>query len=74
MLFCYKLEAENDITVYKVELDNNKPARLCTDKKENIIFLIYKEILKGAVAKSFMTNGLLIYMAKCLLKEALPHI
>jgi hypothetical protein len=33
----------------------------CTDKKENQIFLIYKEIQGGAVAKSYMTNGLLIY-------------
>ncbi len=32
-----------------------------TDKKENQIFLIYKEIQNGAVAKSYMTNGLLIY-------------
>jgi hypothetical protein len=32
-----------------------------TDQKENKIFLIYKEIQKGAVAKSYMTNGLLIY-------------
>jgi len=32
-----------------------------TDKKENLIFLIYKEIQSGAVAKSYMTNGLLIY-------------
>jgi hypothetical protein len=31
-----------------------------TDKKENQIFLIYKEIQIGAVAKSCMTNGLLI--------------
>jgi hypothetical protein len=31
-----------------------------TDKKENQIFLIYKEIQNG-VAKSYMTNGLLIY-------------
>jgi hypothetical protein len=30
-----------------------------TDKKLNQIFL--KEIQKGAVAKSYMTNGLLIY-------------
>jgi hypothetical protein len=30
-------------------------------KKENQIFLIYKEIQSGAVAKSYMTNGLLIY-------------
>ncbi len=29
-------------------------------KKENLIFLIYKEIQNGAVAKSYMTNGLLI--------------
>ncbi len=32
-----------------------------SDKKENRIFLIYKEIQNGAVAKSYMTNGLLIY-------------
>ncbi len=32
-----------------------------TDKKENQIFLIYKEIQNGAVAKSNMTNGFLIY-------------
>jgi hypothetical protein len=31
------------------------------DKKENQIFLIYKEDQKGSVAKSYMTNGLLIY-------------
>jgi hypothetical protein len=30
-------------------------------KKENQIFLEYKEIQNGAVAKSYMTNGLLIY-------------
>jgi hypothetical protein len=32
-----------------------------TDTKEKKIFLIYKEIQNGAVAKSYMTNGLLIY-------------
>jgi hypothetical protein len=32
-----------------------------TDKKETKIFLIYKEIQNGAVAKSYMTNGLLIF-------------
>jgi hypothetical protein len=32
-----------------------------TDKKENKIFLIYKEIQKEAVAMSYVTNGLLIY-------------
>jgi hypothetical protein len=30
-------------------------------KKKIRFFLIYKEIQKGAVAKSYMTNGLLIY-------------
>jgi hypothetical protein len=34
---------------------------LCTDKKENQIFLIYKEIQSGAVAKSYMRKGFLIY-------------
>ncbi len=32
-----------------------------TYKKGNKIFLVYKEIQNGAVAKSCMTNGLLIY-------------
>jgi hypothetical protein len=32
-----------------------------TDKKENQIFLTYKEIQNAAVAKSYMTNSLLIY-------------
>jgi hypothetical protein len=32
-----------------------------TDKKEKKIFLIYKEIQKGAVAKSYMRKGFLIY-------------
>ena len=37
-----------------------KPFARYTDKKVNQIFLIYKEIQSGAVAKSYMTNGLLI--------------
>ncbi len=32
-----------------------------TDKKENQIFFIYKEIQSGAVAKSYMRKGFLIY-------------
>ncbi len=32
-----------------------------TDKKENKIFLKYKEIQSGAVAKSYMRKGFLIY-------------
>ncbi len=38
----------------------NKETRY-TDKKENQIFLIYREIKNGAVAKSYMTNSLPIY-------------
>jgi hypothetical protein len=37
------------------------PVPLYTDKKENKTFLIFKEVQNGAVAKSYMTNGLLIY-------------
>jgi hypothetical protein len=47
-------------------------------KKEDQIFLLYKEIQNGAVAKSYMTNGLLTYREKfahfLIYKEALPHI
>jgi hypothetical protein len=50
----------------------------CTDKNENQIFLLYKEIQNRAVAKSYMTNGLLIYgeiFARFLIyEEAHPHI
>ncbi len=35
-----------------------------TNKKENQIFLIFREIQNGAVAKSYVTNGLLIYGEK----------
>ncbi len=49
-----------------------------TDKKENLIFLIYKEIQMGAVAKSYMKKGFLIYeeMRKHLViyEEAVSHI
>jgi hypothetical protein len=34
---------------------------LCTDKKENQIFLIYKEIQMGSVSKSYRRKGFLIY-------------
>jgi hypothetical protein len=35
------------------------------DKKENQIFLIYKEIQNGAVAKSYVRKGFLIYEKIC---------
>jgi hypothetical protein len=40
--------------------------RYHTDKKENQVFLINKEIQNGAVAMPYMTNGLLIYMGNYL--------
>ncbi len=49
-----------------------------TDKKENTIFLIYREIQSGAVAKSYMRKGFLINeeMRKYLViyEEAVSHI
>jgi hypothetical protein len=51
---------------------------LYIDKKENQIFLIYKEIQSGAVAKSYMKKGFLIYeeMRKYfpICEEAVSHI
>ena len=51
---------------------------LHTDKKENIIFLNYKEIQMGSGAKSYMRNGFLIYeeMHKFfpIYEEAVSHI
>jgi hypothetical protein len=50
----------------------------CTDKKENKIFLIYKEIQSGTDAKSYMRKGFLIYeeMRKYfpICEEAVCHI
>jgi hypothetical protein len=49
-----------------------------TDKKENEIFLIYKEIQSGVVAKSYMRKSFLIYeeMRKYfpIFEEAVRHI
>ncbi len=53
------------------------PCKSHTDKKENQIFLIYKEIQNGAVAKSYRTNSLLIWWNICAFPHklgALPHI
>jgi hypothetical protein len=41
-------------------LPNGFCASLCTDKKENQIFLIFKEIQSGAVEKWYMRKGFLI--------------
>jgi hypothetical protein len=42
-------------------LDKLRQGERYTDKKENQIFLIYKEIQSGAVAKSYMRKGFLKY-------------
>jgi hypothetical protein len=41
-------------------------------KKDNTIFLVYKEIQNGAVAMSYMTNGLLMHIWGNVC--AFPHI
>jgi hypothetical protein len=48
-----------------VALMDRQSTQFYTDKKENLVFLIYKEIQSGAVANSFMRKGFLIlYMRK----------
>ncbi len=50
--------------------DQNKQKE-CTNKKGKKISLIYKEIQKGAVAKSKMRKGFLVYEEICkFLEEA----
>jgi hypothetical protein len=52
--------------VEQIKLKSYSHNCLCTDKKEKKIFLIYKEIEMGSVAKSYVRNGFLIYsMRKC---------
>jgi hypothetical protein len=56
------------------------PLKHYCDKKENKIFLIYKEIQTGSGAKSYMRKGFLIYyMRKCtniftIYEEVVRHI
>ncbi len=49
-----EMDYANDIRIASMCVPN-------TDKKENQIFLICKEIQNGSVATSYMTNGLLLY-------------
>ncbi len=53
---------------------NAEAACSYTDKKENEIFLINKEIQMGAVAKSYMRKGFLIYEEMQKYEEAVSHI
>ncbi len=47
--------------IYSTSVWDEASRLIYSDKKENQFFLIYKEIHNLAVAKSYMTNGLLIY-------------
>ncbi len=47
------------VSVYQRDLQSSKKVDWHTDKKEYQVFLKYREIQSGAVAKSYMTNGLL---------------
>jgi hypothetical protein len=61
-LFWLKRDRQNCfLFIYVLGVDVALQFILISDKKEKKIFLIYKEIQKGAVAKSYITNGLLIY-------------
>jgi hypothetical protein len=50
----------------------------CTDKTENIIFVVYKKIQMGVVAKSYIRKGFLVYeeIRKYLViyEEVISHI
>ncbi len=62
---------EEDGKLITCSADWNPFVCMYTDKKENQIFLMYKEIQSGAVAKSYMTNGLLMGIRNI---WAFPHI
>jgi hypothetical protein len=61
-----------------MQLAGNLRSERATLIKKKLIFLIYKEIQTGAVAKSYMTNGLLmtkyLRISSYTYEEALPHI
>jgi hypothetical protein len=69
---------KNSILPKEMNVNPLLPGLSFTDKKENQIFLIYKEIQSGAVAKSYMRKGFLIYeeMGKYfpIYEEAVSHI
>jgi hypothetical protein len=54
---CY---GDFDKKIGKQYSTENDKLKKYTDKKESLIFHIYKEIQNEAVAKSYMTNGLLM--------------
>ncbi len=65
-------------TVLLFRLSPYKKGLFYIDKKDNQIFLIYKEIQSGAVAKSYMRKGFLLYEEQRknfpIYEEAVSHI
>jgi hypothetical protein len=57
---CFPLIVEDEECVF-VNTSFAAKALQCTDKKENKIFLRYKDIQMGSGAKSYMRKGFLIY-------------
>ncbi len=75
----YLLFYQCGFTAWSSSIDEDSLMIVCTlIKKEDGIFLIYKEIQTGSVAKSYMRKGFLIYeeMRKYLTiyEEAVSHI
>jgi hypothetical protein len=52
--YCYSSFVKNLILLKELIVIRKNHLTSRTDKKENQIFLIYKEIQSGAVAKSYM--------------------
>jgi hypothetical protein len=52
------LEGQNHNTLARIENINSQSY---TDKKENKIFLMHKEIQRGSGAKSYKKKGFVIY-------------
>ncbi len=58
--FMYPPHLWKEVSSQAIDVITNLLQVWYTDKKENWIFLIYKEIQSGAVAKSYMRKGFLI--------------
>jgi hypothetical protein len=58
------LDIISQLPIYRSQqsfLQNTNSYNICTDKKEKKIFLKYKEIQSGIVAKSYVRKGFLIF-------------
>jgi hypothetical protein len=55
------MEEKTEIKLTHTSWPLSLKGNIYSDKKENQIFLTYQKIQNGAVAKSYMTNGRLLY-------------